>query len=333
MDRPLVSVVTPVYNGAEFIAQCIESVLGQPFADFEFVIVNNCSKDSTLAIANEYAAKDSRIVVKDNDVFLDVIANHNHAFSLISPHSKYCKVVCADDWIYPACLGELVRFAEAHASVGIVGSYSLAGREVVWDGLEYEQNLLGGREICRATLLGGPYVFGAPTSLLYRADLMRATPNFFPNKSPHADTSACYQALQHADFGFVHQILSYTRVHAESQTSSSLKFGKNHRAAIADLTTFGPLYLTSQEIDGRLEFLLNNYYDWLVPAIVEQSFNKEFIERQRRELREIGFELEAPRMLKAALKKGVDLARHPVIAARSAMEMARGNDGIQARYY
>jgi glycosyltransferase involved in cell wall biosynthesis len=49
--QPLVSVVTPVYNGAEYLRQCIESVLAQSYENWDYLIVNNCSKDRTLEIA------------------------------------------------------------------------------------------------------------------------------------------------------------------------------------------------------------------------------------------------------------------------------------------
>jgi hypothetical protein len=95
-----------------------------------------------------------------------VIENHNLAFRLMCSESKYCKVVCADDWIFPECLSRMVALAEAHPTVAMVGSYMLAGNQVMKAGLEYERSVVSCREICRATLLGGPYVFGAPTSLL-----------------------------------------------------------------------------------------------------------------------------------------------------------------------
>ena len=52
--QPLVSVVTPVYNGAEYLVECIESVVNQTYANWEYVIVDNCSTDDTLAIARRY---------------------------------------------------------------------------------------------------------------------------------------------------------------------------------------------------------------------------------------------------------------------------------------
>ncbi len=215
-DQPLVSILTPVYNGASYLKECIDSVLAQTYSHREYIIINNCSTDNTLEIACEYAAKYSSIRVHDNTEFLGVIANHNLAFSLMSPAAKYCKVVSADDFIFPDCVSQMVDLAEANPTVGLVGVYLLAGKRVLCDGLQYEQKVVNGREISRATLLGGPYVFGSPTSLLYRADLIRKVKAFYPHSNPHADTTACYESLEHSDFGFVHQVLAYARIHADS---------------------------------------------------------------------------------------------------------------------
>src|SRR6266851_5617509 len=218
-EAPLVSVLTPVYNGGDFLEECIETVLTQSYKNYEYIIVNNCSTDRTLEIAQSYAQKDARIRVHTNEQFVGVIENHNIAFSLISPASKYCKVVSADDFIFPDCVSQMVDLAEANPTVGLVGVYLLAGKRVLCDGLQYEQKVVNGGEISRATLLGGPYVFGSPTSLLYRADLIRKCKAFYPHSNPHADTTACYESLEHSDFGFVHQVLAYARIHADSQTS------------------------------------------------------------------------------------------------------------------
>lgn len=61
MFRPLVSVITPCYNGAVYIADCIKSVTAQTFDDWEMLIVDDCSIDDSACIIKEYAAKDARI--------------------------------------------------------------------------------------------------------------------------------------------------------------------------------------------------------------------------------------------------------------------------------
>ena len=106
---PLVSVVTPVYNTEEYIRECIESVLAQTYGNFEYIIVNNCSMDNTGEIAESYAKKDSRLRIYHNKQHLSQVENYNTALEQISPHSKYCKLVQADDWIFPCCKSMFAR--------------------------------------------------------------------------------------------------------------------------------------------------------------------------------------------------------------------------------
>src|SRR2546425_13042121 len=105
---PLVSVVTPVYNGERYLRECIESLLAQTYEHWDYTIVNNCSTDRTLDIAREYAERDPRIRIHNNETFVRVIANHNIAFRQISPESKYCKPLAADDMLLPECLERMV---------------------------------------------------------------------------------------------------------------------------------------------------------------------------------------------------------------------------------
>ena len=62
-----ISVVIPVYNVAEFLEEAISSLLNQTFEDFELICVNDGSKDNSLDILNDFAKKDSRVVVIDKE--------------------------------------------------------------------------------------------------------------------------------------------------------------------------------------------------------------------------------------------------------------------------
>src|SRR5262245_30217543 len=73
--QPLVSVLTPVHNEEPFLRECIESVLNQTYINWEYIIVNNCSTDRTLDIAQEYAAKDPRVRIHNNIAFLPQLRN------------------------------------------------------------------------------------------------------------------------------------------------------------------------------------------------------------------------------------------------------------------
>ena len=61
VNEPLVSIVSPTYNHATYIADCIESVLKQTYSNWEMIIIDDGSTDGTFAVAQEYTKKDNRI--------------------------------------------------------------------------------------------------------------------------------------------------------------------------------------------------------------------------------------------------------------------------------
>ena len=321
-EQPFVSVLTPVFNGADYIAECIESVLAQSYRNFEYIIVNNCSKDRTLQIANEYAKKDERIRVHDNTEFVDVIANHNIAFGLVCDNAKYCKVVSADDFISAICLERLIDCAESNISAGIIGCYQLSGSEVRWQGFDYPTALFNGRELCRRVLLEGKpdFGFGTPTSLLYRADLIRQSAKFYPNSSPHADTSACFRDLQRWDFGFVYEVLSYERKHSETQTTASQKMNRYSSAYIHDLMEYGPSYLEKSELDRLLKRELDAYRRFLAVNRIVGSQGQKFWEYHKSRLQELGYPLKGLWLIRALAQT----ALHELVNPQQAVSKLRG---------
>ena len=323
-DAPLVSVLTPVYNGAEFLEACIESVLKQNYQNYEYIIINNCSTDRTLEIAQAYAKQDRRIRVHDNTDFVAVIANHNIAFGLISPAAKYCKVVSADDFIFPECLERMVEFGEAHPSAGIIGSYQLSGDFIRWQGFAYPQAVLTGVEMCRRVFLGGDnsFGFGSPTSILYRADLVRETPEFYPNASPHSDTSACFRCLQKSDFGFVYQVLSFEKTHGETQSSASAQMNRYSSANLNDLVCYGPSFLNPAEMKYQVDETLDDYYRFLAVNYFIGFRGKDFWKYHRSRLDELGYPFQQIRLLKAALRTVARESLNPARAVRKAWKHA-----------
>jgi glycosyltransferase involved in cell wall biosynthesis len=262
-SSPLVSIVVPVHQGARTLAECLQSVLAQTYTHWDCTVVENSSSDESPEIAQRFAERDRRIRVVKNGKFVPALANHNAALQQISPASRYCKVVFADDWIYPDCLSEMVSVAEAHRSVGIVGAYWRRGEEAGGIGLEKSKTMLPGREIGRRHFLEDLYVFGSANSLLYRADLVRARQPFFDESNIHADTDVCFDLLMSCDFGFVHKTLTYTRVRPDSLTAQSTDLQTYFAGRLRTLLTHGRTYLTQQEFDSLLERRLSDYYHFL----------------------------------------------------------------------
>ena len=80
MNEKKVSIVLPVYNGAAYLAESIESVIAQTYANWELIIVNDCSTDDSLAIASKYASQDDRIKVYSNPQNLKLPKTLNAGF-------------------------------------------------------------------------------------------------------------------------------------------------------------------------------------------------------------------------------------------------------------
>jgi glycosyltransferase involved in cell wall biosynthesis len=309
--QPLVSVVTPVYNGERYLRKCIESVIAQSYVNWDYTIVNNCSTDATLDIALEYESRDRRIRVQNNSSFLQINANYNMAFRQISPESKYCKVVAADDWLGPDCLTRMVDVAEKNPSVAIVGAYGLKGARVEWVGLPYPSTVVPGRIPARLRLLEGKDVFGAATAVLYRSDIIRSRDPFFDESNFHADSRICLEILGRRDYGFVHQVLTFRRDEDEdSMGAVSEEFKTIHFAILGDLVACGRDFLSEKELTNRIREHLRDYYRFLGIELFKRR-SRQFWKLHRAKLAEAGYPLSRSRLAMGALAYLANIALHP----------------------
>ena len=311
VTEPLVSVITPVYNGEAYLANCIESVLSQTYTNWEYVIVNNCSTDRTPEIADDYARTDARIRLHHNTDFLDLMPNWNHALRQMNQQSHYCKVVHADDGLFPRCLELMVDVAKANPSVGIVGAYNLQNSQVGLDGLPYPSTVIPGRELGRSALyhigrLGGHWVFGSPTSLLLRSDLISSRESFYNESNLHADSEVPLDLLRYSDFGFVHQVLTYTRLHDHSISAAHEIIKSTIPGELQILQKYGSDYLTSEEYQLCLRNKLKQYYVFLARSVMRRR-RRAFWTYHQNELNKLGFPLSLTKLTSTLL---VELTDH-----------------------
>lgn len=261
-NGPVVSVVTPVYNGEAYLRECIESVIAQTWTDFEYLVADNCSTDATVAIAREYAARDPRIRVVTSEEFVSADANANRALRAIDREARYVKVVHADDWLFPTCLEKMVDLAEAYPRVGIVSAYRRVGEALDLTGLPAEVTVLPGETVGHSALLGGPlpYLFGSPSSVLIRADLVRARSELYNLDNPHqSDQEACLDLLRESDLGFVHEPLTFTRRHDDAESPYYIRVGAQAPCSLRLLLEYGSSYLSLEERQRKLAVRLAEY--------------------------------------------------------------------------
>jgi len=114
-DQPIVSLGMPVYNGANFIAATLDSLLAQTCRDFELIISDNASTDDTEAIVRAYAARDARIRYHRNETNIGGSANYNLTFEMA--RGRYFKWAAHDDLCAPAFLKRCVEALERDPDV------------------------------------------------------------------------------------------------------------------------------------------------------------------------------------------------------------------------
>lgn len=117
MTNPLISVVLPVYNGVADVEKAVQSVLAQTFTDYELIIINDGSKDTSAQVLN--SLRDSRIRLYHQDN-MGLAATLNRGIGLA--HGRYIARQDQDDLSHPERFARQLAFLEEHSDYGLLGS-------------------------------------------------------------------------------------------------------------------------------------------------------------------------------------------------------------------
>ncbi len=180
----MISVIVPVYNMKEYLARCVDSILGQTYRDFELILVDDGSTDISPALCDEYAANDSRVRVihKENG---GLSAARNTGVNIASGH--YVIFIDSDDWVREDTLELLLAAAERHDAEVSIGRFRMVETSNVPDGEPLRQvvnKCVSGEEALRDILYGRLYGTTA-CGFLVKTDLARKYP--FPVGRYHED--------------------------------------------------------------------------------------------------------------------------------------------------
>jgi glycosyltransferase involved in cell wall biosynthesis len=118
-QTPQVSVLMPVHNGMQYVREAIDSILGQTYTDFEFVIVDDGSTDDTPSILAEYAGQDSRIKILTNQQNLGIVASLNKG--LDACRGEYIVRMDGDDIATPDRLSKQISRLQDDPDIAVLG--------------------------------------------------------------------------------------------------------------------------------------------------------------------------------------------------------------------
>jgi glycosyltransferase involved in cell wall biosynthesis len=219
--RPLVAVVTPVYNGGAYLEATMRCVQRQTYDNLVHVIVDNCSSDDTSEIIDRFRSQRIELITSRNDNLLPLRENWTRALSAVPAEASYVKVLCADDLMRSDCIERFVEVAESDSEIEVVLCDDVFADQVHRANLPLEQSVFDGVKIA------GKMLDESINWLPYHHQFVRfhggtRSAEFFHDAPVHFDFAAVVRSSLGGKLAYLHEPLVYTRWHDNSLTSQQL---------------------------------------------------------------------------------------------------------------
>ncbi len=235
---PLISICVPMYNGEKYLEECLESIKNQTFTDYEVIIVDDGSGDSSLEIAKRYAAGDERFQVHRNEMNLGLVGNWNRCIEIA--RGEWIKFLFQDDYLDEEYLEKSISAA------GEKYSLIFCRRKFVFSNVtpEVKQEYLNidtfniskiygkygyitPEEVSQGVVKTFPgNIFGEPTSFLIRKEIFEKYGMFEKDLFQLCDYEFWIRVATHEGVYFLPEDLVFFRVHDASTSAKNRKTNK-----------------------------------------------------------------------------------------------------------
>lgn len=245
---PKISIVLPSYNGERWLKESIDSVINQTFKDWELIIVDDCSGDNTLLIANEYAMKDNRIKVIHNENNLKLPASLNVGFRVAC--GEYLTWTSDDNMYEPTALEKMANFLDVNSDYAMVCA---AMKDVDENG-----NFVADRRGYTDELMYYNDYVGA--CFLYRKKVLSDVGEFDETMFCVEDYEYWFRILIHyGTIGYLDEFLYIDRLHSQSLSVSK------HDMVLKQLAKMRKKYIDIivEKLKDRPDLLTAMYYEFL----------------------------------------------------------------------
>jgi glycosyltransferase involved in cell wall biosynthesis len=268
VGNPLVSIGLPVYNGERDLRRALDCLLAQDYDDFEIIISDNASTDSTRQICEEYAAGDARIKLSFNDTNIGIIANFERV--LEKANGRYFMWAAHDDLWSKSFVRSMVQELQGHADASVAMSAverlyeSGSAPDVVRFEDEANPNSMTTFELAMALAHGSPhhlFIYG-----LFRRDFLRRAFKDFPSVIA-SDRLLMIQVAMSTRFRYVDQVLHTRHINDEpiAVRYKDDEFGRawhDKNAHLKKDLAIGPYLLQSQIIPWQRKFWIPIIVTW-----------------------------------------------------------------------
>ena len=240
----LVSIVLPVYNGERYLAESIESVLSQTYKNFELIIVNDCSTDSTEEIVLKYKEQDSRIIYIKNNVNSKLPKSLNNGFRIAK--GEYYTWTSDDNMYHNDAIWEMVNFLEQNKKIGLV----FCGYDIIDEDGNYQYTYYPKGDLTYNNAIGACF--------LYRSDVANSVGEYREDMFLVEDYEYWLRISCNYEIMPIKKCLYTYRIHSKSLTSERQQDIKN---ALGKLLW---IYLKKYEHMGMPEDEIIKYFKYIL---------------------------------------------------------------------
>jgi glycosyltransferase involved in cell wall biosynthesis len=247
--RPLVAVVTPVYNGDKYLQETIDAVQEQTYPKLVHVLLDNASTDRTADVIDANKKRKVPIVTSRNEKTLPICQNFNSALRLAPQEAKYLRLLCADDRMSADCVERMVDVAEADPEILLVGvGTTTDGKESTYS-WPADRSVIDGEDVIRGFFRNSLSFFAV--HMLMRQSVMDWRPNVYDDAfATGFDFEAVLSILRRGQLGTVRAPLGWVRIHEDSVTSKvALKKHTHYMDWLRALYQHGPHVFSEEEFD------------------------------------------------------------------------------------
>jgi GT2 family glycosyltransferase len=250
---PLVAVVTPVYNGARYLAETLANVQAQTYPNLVHVILDNASTDKTPELIQQAQGGRVPILWQRNRETISAAQNWEAAVRMTPTNAEYFRILCADDLMASDAIEKMVAVAALDSQVGLVGCLIGMGgtpmqpARIEAQGLPKDRCLFAGHWTVKGYLIklhGGL----SPTHTLMRRRILDAETPLYDESLLAFDADACLRVLLKSKYGFVHEVIGWSRVHEASRTSTLSQDEITISEWVSWIDRYGPIVMRPVEL-------------------------------------------------------------------------------------
>lgn len=251
---PVISVIIPAYNSENYLRECLDSVAGQEYGDFEVIVVDDGSEDGTTAVVEEYASRDRRFRLVRNS-HNGVSASRNLGLSLAG--GEWIMFLDSDDCLYSLALGRLLKAASENRCEISVGRFYFGSYPKCCPPMMKGTDVLSSEEAIERMLYQNR-ADSSPCAKLFHKSVVAST--MFEPGLRYEDLDWLYRVYDNADrIAFIHDLVYFYRDHAGSFINS-----------------FTPARLDVLKVTERIEGYMQERHPSLVAAARDRRLSANF---------------------------------------------------------